>query len=214
MKKAYRITYIKVKPGREKDFGELRKIHEEELNRCKSLIYGRLFKSFFSFPQSKARNAYVELNEWSSEATMREGERTVKSAIGYEEYTDTFEVEASFRMIPQGENEINLSQMIQEGYAIEFASRQIKPAKRKVYPERRAGFMRFIKRQPGFVFDQEFSSLDEDIDILVFAWKSVEDFRNAGNKVKRSFGQLFKTIRYFGLIKQKAFQVGTVYNSK
>lgn len=212
VEKVYQIKYLKVKTNRIEQFVAERKLYEHRLSREEGLTFQGLFQSFFSFPQRKAKNAFVEITEWESIQAYELATNSLRANLELNEYFDCFEIEANYRMQPENQVSIEITEMLKSGYAIEFASRQIKPNKRAIYPGKRLDFMYFIKAQDGFVFDQEFKCIDEDIDILLFAWQSKDDFYAAGKKVKRSIKQLIKTLKYFTLIDQKAFQVGVKFD--
>lgn len=207
-KSVYQLTYLKIHEGKEAEFEKAREEVTTLKSNQKGVAYYELFESFFSFPKKKSKRVFMELIEWESLAALEDASEKFQGLSGMERDKDLFESVSTYRMRPEGNKIIDLNEMIKEGYAVEFAARQIKASKREEYPERRERFMKFIKEQEGFAFDQEFKSIDDDVDILVFGWKSVEDFENAGKKVKRSISQMWKTLSYFMLIEGKDFQVG------
>jgi hypothetical protein len=97
---------------------------------------------------------------------------------------------------------------LHKNQAIEFAVRQIKPSKRKVYPKWRKIFLDNIISKKGYEFDAEFVAMEEDLNILLFGWNSVASFERAGKEVRRSPLVLLKLMKYFSLIRSKVFQVG------
>jgi heme-degrading monooxygenase HmoA len=208
-KQIHRITYLKVKEGKEEQFDITSKTYQNLVLAQEGLIYSKMFKSFFSFPQKKARNAHVLLQTWKSEQHANTAELALKQNEHLRHYFEIITLETDYFMQAEKNAEVNFEKLIGKGFAIEFATRQVKKSKEKAYPTMRNKFMKFVKEQPGFVFDQEFKSTKDNMDILVFGWQSVGDFERAGKKVKSSLVQLFKTLHYFTFIKQKAFQVGT-----
>ncbi|UTW62822.1 antibiotic biosynthesis monooxygenase [bacterium SCSIO 12741] len=204
----FEISYLRVKEGSEKAF-RLGWTHvSREMEKAAGIRYMGLFESFYSFPQKKARNAFVQISQWDSMEAMVQAQSHHKLKDSGE-FANTYVVEEQYQMKAAGDLPVHFREMIGSEYAIEFAARTIKPSKRSVYPKLRNDFMKFIKDQPGYAFDQEFEALAQDVDVLIFGWKTVEDFQNAGKRVKRSIKQLFKTVRYFQLIKHRGFQVGT-----
>lgn len=205
----HRITYLKVKEGKEEQFEITSKTYKNLLLAQEGLVYSKMFKSFFSFPQKKARNAHVLLQTWKSEQHANAAELALKQNEHLRHFFEIITQEADYFMSAENNAAIEFEKLIGKGYAIEFATRQVKKSKEKNYPAMRNKFMKFVKEQPGFAFDQEFKSTKENMDILVFGWKTVNDFESAGKKVRSNLVQLFKTLHYFTFIKQKAFQVGS-----
>lgn len=166
------------------------------------------YQSFFSFPKRNARGAFIELIEWRSIEESEAINQALAEADETSEYHKTFTLEATFRMYPEEKDSFDMEKLLHNKQAIEFAVRQIKPSKRKVYPRWRKVFLDNITTKRGYEFDAEFVSIDEDINILLFGWDSVESFEQAGKEVRRSPIVLLKLMKYFSLIRSRVFQVG------
>lgn len=205
----YELKIIKIKEGKVLDFETKRKKYSDLKRTEEAVAMNKLFQSFYSMPKKKSENVYMEITEWTSSAAAKETITRLADHKIVKEYNAAFETLNSFRMIPE-EGQFDLGILLKEGQAIEFGARQIKPSRKEGFPAKREAFMSNIITQKGYVFDREFVSMDEDVNILLFAWESAQDFINAGNKVKKSPKLIWKTIKYFSNVKSKAFQVGTI----
>lgn len=174
----------------------------------------RLYTSFYSFPKRKAQGMFMELIEWDSEAQADSVKHQLAAIDDFQAYRQSFEVQHSFRMKTEDGAAFDMQALLNQEMAIEFAVRQIKPSKRDIYPQRRKQFLDHIISKDGYVFDREFVCIDEDLNILLFAWNSRANFKKAGKQVKRSPTVMMKLMRYFSLVRSRAFQVGQLVEEK
>ena len=201
------LNFLKVK---DENLAIFNRNRQRYLDKRKALTQSevKLYQSFFSFPKSKAKGVFIELIEWD---TIEQAEQITEQLASLEEginYFKTFDLQDSFRMRPEDGKTFDAKQLLHSQQAIEFAVRQIKPTKRKIYPKWRKIFLSNIITKKGYEFDREFVSIDEDLHILLFGWDSIESFERAGKEVRRSPIVMLKLLRYFSLIRNRAFQVG------
>ena len=199
----YELNYIKVKGGAEAEFLEeidsIRKLKVESYK----VSYFKIFKSFAAFSKSKSRNMFIELVKWENLESFKMARSMQTQPIHYE-------IQESIKMRPADIQTYDLEQLIERGNAIEFGARVIRSKYKMKFREEREQFMSNIIKQEGYKFDREFVSMDEDLGVIVFGWEKDQDYINAGNKVKRSFRLLARTLWYFRLVKNRAFQVATL----
>ncbi len=202
----FQLSFLRVEPDQLADFAQARAAYLEK--RKEYHRQTRLYASFFSFPKRKSRDVFIELTEWGTPEALEKAEREQGQWKETQAYTSTFQLLETHRMQPEEGSSFDAEKLLKAEQAVEFAIRRIKPSKRKIYPERRARFMQHIVSKKGYVFDQEFVSLDKDQNILLFAWDSRDSFERAGKQVRRSPRVMISLLRYFSLIRSGMFQVG------
>lgn len=196
----YELNYIKVNSGSEKEFHEEMKVNHEIKKEQLSVQHVHYFKSFAAFTKGKAKNMFIELVLWENIPAFNQSRSQLPAPT-------TYRIMESIRMRPADLQSYDLDELISTGNAIEFGARFIKPKTRHLFPEEREKFLSNIIVQPGYKFDREFVSIDEGLGIIVFGWETAKNYINAGNKVKKSPRLLAKTLWYFRLVKNRAFQV-------
>jgi hypothetical protein len=203
----YQLNFLKVKEEHLSVFKTSRKLYLSKRREVSSNPIN-LYQSFFSFPQKKAKGVFIELIEWNSEEEAENVRAYLMELEETKRYFQTFVLEHQFNMQMEDGSYFNLKELLHKNQAIEFAVRQIKPSKRKVYPKWRKIFLDNIISKKGYEFDAEFVAMEEDLNILLFGWNSVASFERAGKEVRRSPLVLLKLMKYFSLIRSKVFQVG------
>lgn len=205
----FQLNFIKIKDGEQILFEEARAEYIEK-RREHTNTTTKLYVSIFSFPKKNAEGVYIELIRWNSPREAMEVTKILSQLVETKKYIATFDQKASFRMRTAVGESFDINQLLDENQVIEFAVRQIKPSKRKVYPKWRKKFLGNIINKAGYMFDQEFVAIDEDLDILLFGWDSQKSFEQAGKQVRRSPLVMLKLLKYFSLIRSEEFQVGKI----
>ncbi len=203
----FQLSFFKVKEENSIKFKEYRELYIKKRSTYTNSEV-KLFESFFSFPKKNSKDVFIELTSWESLEEIEKVTEQLLQTNEAKQYVKMFSLQESFRMKTQDDVIFNMEELLKRGQAVEFAVRQIKPSKRKVYPKWRKRFLGNIITKKGYVLDQEFHCIDEDLDILLFVWDSVKHFEQAGKEVKRSPKVLLQLIGYFSLIKNRVFHVG------
>ncbi|WP_196894489.1 hypothetical protein [Aureivirga marina] len=201
------LKFIKLKED-SSSFLKKRKHFMEERKELYEALNFSLFKSFFSFPKKQSKNVYVEVITWKSLEEKKKLESQLQFSPIFQNYTSSFSVLGSYLIHPENDALFDFKSLQQEKYVIEFAVRTIKASKRKIFPQKKNEFLSTFRNHQGYILDQEFKAMHQDKNVLFFIWDSEENFKKAGNKVKKSLKLILKTLQYFRLIKQENFQVG------
>jgi hypothetical protein len=196
------ISYIKVKENR------ISSVIEASKNRMTDEVNNIAhFESFYSMPKKNAKNYIVEVAEWKENNSI-EINRKIQD-VNLNSGKDINSIQ-TYVLKPQNDDSFDFELLLKKDQAIEFAARQIPTSKRKTFIERGAKFLSIIKAKKGYLFSQEFKALNTDADVLIFAWDSQKSFEDAGKETLRSIKTMFLLIKYFMVIKNKDFQVGTL----
>lgn len=205
----YELSIIKVDEAAFEQFSHIRKAYIHNVSSLQGFRFAKMYKSFSSFTKKRSKDVYIDLKEWSSLEALK-----AAHAIGMEDdatirYFASHEQQLYVRMQLEQKDATDIQRLLEESKVVEFGIRQVKASKKDLFHSRRRAFIKHITKQEGARFNREFVSVDEDLRVILFGWDSREHFTRAGSKVLRSPSIWLAMLRYFPLLKQRAFQVGT-----
>ncbi|MCH4889692.1 hypothetical protein EZV73_19070 [Acidaminobacter sp. JC074] len=173
-----------------------------ELSSYENTIFRKVYQSKASYSKKGAQDVYIELTGWPSSGHIK--------AVN----TRDRELDIMVNTVMTSENgwDNTLSQTLKDHQTIEFGVRSIKMKHKDRFVKRRKAFMAIIHENQGAEFDHELKSLDGEYNIMLFAWSSFDRFKQGAKTSFSSLKAMLAMIRYFPLMKQKAFQVGIQIN--
>lgn len=166
----YEVAINQVKPGRLTDFTEARAAFITKMKTADGVGPDAAFQSFFTMPGENESEVFVSVTEWNPAGDFANAADQLAPAEAFQIYTETFDQLAYLQVRPEDGEPSELQQLLDCG-AVEFAVRTIKPEQACLFVEKRKAFFDAVAAQPGYLFDRELLSLDDDSQVLVVAWE-------------------------------------------
>lgn len=198
----YNIRMIRAKEGNEIEVERVLNNKEQD-----GLLFNKVMKSFSSYSKKGSLRVYVEVSGFENERVLSKVANGKKNKDYLSKIKSLGEILVDSNMKAATGWENNLIELIDNADAIEFGFRVIKEGKRDKWLLKRKKFMGYVKKNPGFEFDFEMISIDDDITAVVFGWKDKKSFNKGAKTIFSSFGALKAMIQYFPMMKQVGFQV-------